>query len=204
MCNSWNFQWRYMNESFRYIFKMWNYQSFMHCRLWPHTAELIESAVLALKVSPWKWQCVFYCLLVICNSKMPKFMHEKVFLPTASLHCKTLLNPRIRVDALFLAFTSLVLWFLQTKSCAWLFQDAALKLQIRPHKKFAWSGSEILCLEYPQQEKQTRQEQTAFSSAGKKQNDEGIPSLRRAEQSFIKGHRLQLIPSQTGTSLGFL
>lgn len=129
MCNSWNFQWRYTNESFRYIFKMWNYQSFMHCRLWPHTAELIESAVLALKVSPSKWQCVFYCLLVICNSKVPKFMHEEVFLPTASLHC---LNPRIWVDVLFLTFTSLVLQFLQTKSCAWLFKMQPLSSKSDP------------------------------------------------------------------------
>lgn len=132
MCNSWNFQWRYTNESFRYIFKMWNYQSFMHCRLWPHTAELIESAVLALKVSPSKWQCVFYCLLVICNSKVPKYMHEKVFLPTAILHCKTLLNPRIRVDALYLAFTSLVLRFLQIKSCPWLSKMQPLSSRADP------------------------------------------------------------------------
>lgn len=88
------------------------------------------------------------------------------------------------------------------------FQDATLEPQIRPHKKFAWSGSKILRLEYPQQEIQTRQEQTSFHGAGKKQKGKGIPSLRRAELSFIKGHKLQLIPfvfpSQARTSLGFL
>lgn len=77
-----------------------------------------------------------------------------------------------------------------------------------PIKKFAWSGSKILCLEYAQQEIQTRQEQTAFHGAGKKQKGKGIPSLRRAELPFIKGHMAQLIPflfpSQTHTSLGFL
>lgn len=102
-----------------------------------------------------------------------------------------------------------MLYFLH--SCHWscsfcklnnvsVFQNATLKLQIRPHKKFACSGSKILWLEYPQQEEQTRQEQTA----GKKQKGKGVPSHSRAEQSLIKGHRLQLLPSQTHPSLGFL
>lgn len=84
------------------------------------------------------------------------------------------------------------------------FQDATLKLQIRPHKKFAWSGSKILCLKYPQQEQQITQEQTAFQGAGKKQKGKGISSLSRAEQSLVKGDTLQLFPSQTHPSLGFL
>lgn len=87
----------------------------MQCRLWPYMVELIESAVPALKRPLCKWQCVFYCLFVICNSKVLKIIHEKVFLLSASLHCKTLLDLRIQVDALLLALVSSVLKFLQTK-----------------------------------------------------------------------------------------
>lgn len=137
MCNSWNFQWRCTNETFWYIFKMWNYQSFMQCRLWPYMVELIESAVLAFKESPWKWQCVFYCLLVICNSKVPKFIHEKVFLLTASLRCKTLLNLKKSGKMLCFLHSHYQFYSFCKVNIVSSYPDATLKPQIRSHKKFA-------------------------------------------------------------------